>query len=110
MEMSLYRPGPVKAVEYIDKHWQGEYDPKAVAKSVNMGVTQLYYHFKQHTGMTPGNYQKKVIVEHIKEKLNDKNLTIKEAFAACGQNSQGRIAKIFKQITGFSPREFRARN
>jgi AraC-like DNA-binding protein len=106
---SLYlgRPDVVRAKEYIDKHWQEEYDPKRIAKSVNMSVTPLYNLFKQHMGMTPGYYYKKVKVEHIKEKLADKNLSIKEAFAACGEDSRGRIARVFKEITGKSPKEFR---
>jgi methylphosphotriester-DNA--protein-cysteine methyltransferase len=58
--------------------------------------------------MTPGEYHKKVLVEHIKEKLSDKNLSIKEAFAACGEDSQGWIAKkLFKDIAGITPKQFR---
>ena len=93
--------------EYIDTHWQEEYDPKTVAKSANMSVSQLYIIFKQHVGMTPGSYHKKVKVDHIKEKLADKNLLIKEAFAACGEDSQGWMLRVFKEITGVTPKQFR---
>ena len=99
-----------KAKEYIDEHWHGEFDPLAVAKIVNISVTQLYKLFKQQTGMTPGEFQKKCKVEHIKEKLADKNLSIKEAFAACGEDSQSRIARVFKKLTGLTPAEFRKLN
>jgi len=101
------RPDLAKAKEYIDSHWLEEFDPKALAKYVNISVTQLYKIFKEHNNMTPGHYHKKCKVEHIREKLADKNLSIKQAFAACGEDSQGRIARIFKQMTGMSPREFR---
>jgi AraC-like DNA-binding protein len=106
---SLYlgRPDVTRAKEYIDQHWQGEYDSRAVAKSVNMSVPQLYNLFKQHIGMTPGDYHKKCKVEHIKEKLLDKSLSIKEAFSACGEDSRGRIARVFKEITNMSPKQFR---
>ena len=76
------KPEVAKVKEYMDTHWQGEYDSHAAAKSVHMSVTQLYSLFKQHTGMTPGEYHNKVKVDHIKEKLEDKSLSIKEAFAA----------------------------
>jgi AraC-like DNA-binding protein len=105
----IYYGNPEAAIikVYLDEHWKDEYDPKAMAKSVNMSVTPLYSIFKQHTGMTPGDYHKKVKVEHIKEKLADRNLTIKEAFEACGEDSRGRIARVFKKLTGLSPKEFR---
>jgi len=103
----LGRPDVVKAKEYMDAHWQGEYDAEAVAKFVNMSVTQLYRVFKEHTGVTPGDYHKKIKVERIKEKLIDKNLTVKEAFAACGEDSRGWLSKVFKEITGLSPKQYR---
>jgi YesN/AraC family two-component response regulator len=46
-------------------------------------------------------------VERIKEKLADKSLSIKEAFAACGEDSQGWMAKVFKEITGINPSDWR---
>ena len=101
------RPDIARAKEYIDAHWQGEYNAELMAKSVGMSVTQLYRVFKEHTGMTPGDYQKKVKVEHIKEKLADKNLSIKEAFAACGEDSRGWILRVFKKLTGKTPQQYR---
>ena len=101
------RPDLARAKEYMDTNWQGEYVPEEVAKSVNMSVTQLYRVFKEHTGMTPGDYHKRVKVERLKEKLTDKNLSIKEAFAACGEDSRGWILQAFKKITGMTPTQFR---
>lgn len=101
------RPEVAKVKEYIDKHWQDEFDPQQLAHSVNMSVSQLYSVFKKHTGMAPGEYQKKCKVDHIMEKLADKNLNINEAFFACGEDSRGTYARIFKEITGVSPRQFR---
>ena len=101
------RPDMARAKEYIDSHWQGEYDRNIIAKSANMSVSQLYSLFKKHIGMAPGEYHKKVKVDHIKEKLADKNLSIKEAFAACGEDSQGWMLRVFKEITGLTPTQFR---
>ena len=109
---SMYqgRPDVMKAKEYIDKYWERDFNPVSLAKSVNMSVSQLYKLFKQHTGLTPGDYYKKCKVDHIKEKLIDKNLSIKDAFAACGENSRGTYARVFKEATGISPTQFRAQN
>jgi len=101
------RPDVARAKEYIDNHWLEEFDLKVMAKSANMSITPLYNLFKQHIGMTPGEYYKKVKVEHIKEKLTDKSLSIKEAFAACGEDSRGHLSKVFKEITGLTPTDYR---
>jgi len=58
--------------------------------------------------MPPGDYHKRVKVNHIKEKLADKNMMIAEAFAACGEDSRGTYARVFKEVTGTSPKEYRA--
>ena len=100
----------LKAKEYIDKYWYRDFNPKSLARSVNMSVSQLYRLFKQHTGLTPGEYYRKCKIDHIKEKLLDKSISISQAFAACGENSRGAFARVFKEITGMSPRQFRAQN
>ena len=105
--MYMGRQDMTKAKEYIDLNWQTKFDPKAIALSLNMSVNQLYLLFKKYTGITPGEYYKKIKMEHIKDKLLDKNLSIKQAFAECGENSQGRFVRVFKARTGLSPTEYR---
>ena len=107
---SIFRGKPevARTKEYIHHHWQGKFESEAMAKYMGMGVSNLYKHFKEETGMTPGEYHKKIKIEHIKEKLRDKNLTVKKAFEACGENSNGWVAKkLFKELAGMSPKEWR---
>jgi AraC-like DNA-binding protein len=106
-QMYQGKPDVAKAKEYIDQHWLDEFKPDAVAKAVNISPAHLRALFKQHTGKTLNDYYKKVKVDHIKEKLADKRLSITEAFDACGVDSRGQIAKTFKELTGMSPTEYR---
>ena len=101
------RPDLALAREYIETHWKEEFDIHALAKHVNISVTPLYTLFKKYTGMTPGEYYRKCKVDHIKEMLADKNLSVKAVFNACGADSRGAYAKIFKKLTGLSPTQFR---
>jgi len=109
---NIYRGKPelIKAKEYLNLNWQGKFNPRATAKSLKMSVTRLYSLFKEHEDMTPGEYHKLCKIEHIKEKLLDKNLSIKEAFGSCGENSKGLIARYFKKATGLSPARWRAQD
>jgi len=104
------KPDIARAKEYIESHWQGCYIPEELAKSLNISVAQLYKLFKEHSGMTPGDYHKKIKLEHIKEKLADNNMSIKEAFAACGEDSRGWMLRVFKDSTGMTPTEYRRKN
>ena len=96
-----------KAKEYMDSHWLDEFDPDAVAKYVNLSPAHLRALFKQHAGVTMRDYYKKVKVEHFKEKLADRNLSIAEVFNACGENSRGAFVRTFKDLTGMTATEFR---
>ena len=101
------RPEVIRAKEYIATHWQDKYNPKTIAKSVSMSIAPFYSLFKRYTGMTPGEYHRNIKIEHITEKLMESNLSIKEVFASCSEDSRGRVARVFKEITGFSPKEYR---
>jgi AraC family transcriptional regulator len=105
--MYLGRPDVVRARDYIDQNCQGEYNAEAVAQAAHMSVPQLYNLFKHHIGITPGDYHKIRKIEKIKEKLADRNLSIKEAFAACGEDSRGWVLRVFKDITGMTPKQYR---
>jgi AraC-like DNA-binding protein len=106
---SMYkgRADIVDAKKYIDEHWMDEFNQDAVAKAVNISPSHLRSLFKQHAGETMQDYYKKVKIDHIKEKLTDKNITVAQAFSYCGADSQGQMAKIFKELTGMTPKQYR---
>lgn len=106
---SLYqgRPDIARAKEYMDRHWLDEFDLTKVAEAVNLSTYHFARLFKKHTGETPYSHYKKIKVGKLKEKLRDKNLSISEIFAACGVDYNGAFGKIFKEIVGMSPSEYR---
>ena len=106
---NIYRGKPevARAKAYISQNWKEKFDPNKTANYLNMSVTQLYRLFKKHIGMTPGEFHRQCKLDHIKEKLSDKTLSIKEAFMDCGENSHGWIKKVFKDATGLTPAQWR---
>jgi len=100
-------PQVAKAKEYIDSHWREKFNYGAVSSAANLSRSSLYPLFRQHVGMTLKDYYDKVKLDHIKEKLQDKSLSIDEAFSACGADNRGWFAKIFKGKTGMTPTEYR---
>jgi AraC-like DNA-binding protein len=98
-----------KAKEHIESHWRETFDADTVAKAVHMSGRHLQRIFTQQTGMSLKEFYDRCKVNHIKDALADKSKTIKEAFAACGEDSRGWATQVFKKITGLAPTEYRAK-
>ncbi|HHV64621.1 MAG TPA: helix-turn-helix domain-containing protein [Peptococcaceae bacterium] len=96
-----------KGKEYLNKHWQGKYNVRKVAEAANLSVYHFIRLFKKHLGITPHDYYLNVKIRKIQEQLQDPNLTVAEAFAACGVDYHSHFAKVFKKKTGLSPSQYR---
>ncbi|MEL7656533.1 MAG: AraC family transcriptional regulator [Bacillota bacterium] len=95
------------AKSYIESHWLEEFHVKDVAEAVFLSSSYFSRMFKLHTGMTPHEYYIEIKLERIKEKLLDRNLSVEEAFSACGINYHSHYVRLFRKKTGFTPMEYR---
>lgn len=93
--------------EYLEAHWQDKYDARKVAKAANLSPDHFSRLFKKHMGITPYRYYINVKIDKILELLKDENVSVTEAFSACGWDYHGHFAKVFKERIGFSPSEYR---
>lgn len=96
-----------KAKEYIDNHWQEEFDINKIAKNIHLSTSQLTRLFKNDTGMTPYSYYQSIKINKLREALCNKNLSISQAFSACGLEYHGNYAKLFKKCVGMTPTEYK---
>ncbi len=96
-----------KGKEYIENHWKEEFSIEALAEIVHMSRYHYARLFKQHTGLTPYSYYQDVKISKLKEKLCDTNLSVAQAFAACGTDYNRGFSKLFKEKTGMTPTQFR---
>jgi AraC-like DNA-binding protein len=96
-----------KALEYLDRNWKVDFYAEETALAANVSSRHLYSLFKQHLGMTPHQYYKNIKVDHLKEMIANTHLSIKEAFAACGVDSRGTYARVFKELTTMTPTQYR---
>ena len=100
----------IKGKEYLENHWQEEFDIDAAAKAAGFSKTHFTKLFKKYTGFTPHNYYVSLKINMVKEKLMDCNLSIAKAFAVSGIDYNGHYAKIFKEQVGKTPSEYRRNN
>jgi len=96
-----------EAREYMENHWQEQFDINDLAKRFNLSTSHFTRLFKKHVGYTPYRYYVNIKISKIKEKLMDPNITVSEAFSACGLDYHGHYARIFKENTGFTPTDYR---
>lgn len=96
-----------KVREYIETHWLEEFDLDGIAAFVHMSRYHLARMFKKHVGVTPYSYYQDVKIGRIKQALRDANRSVSDAFAACGVEYSGNMARLFRQKTGMTPSQYR---
>lgn len=96
-----------RAKQFIESRWLDEFDIQAVADAVHLSPAHFSRLFKKNTGMTPREYYIWYKLYRLREQLADANLSIAQAFEACGLHYHSYYAKLFKRQTGYSPSEYR---
>ena len=98
-----------RARGYIHDHSADELSLGAVAKVVNMSANYFSEKFKQATGLRFVEYVSRSRVEKARNLLQNPRFRIAEVAFEVGFQSLSQFNRAFKQITGESPREYRAK-
>jgi AraC family transcriptional regulator len=97
-----------QAKQYLEEHWREDFDIQALAKAVHLSPAYFSRLFKDNTGMTPHEYYLNCKLSRLRDLLANSNLTITEAFEACGLHYHSHYAKLFKKQTGYNPSQYRS--
>ena len=101
------KPEVAKTREYLENNWREEFDIDKVAEAVHVSPSHLIRLFKKHTGMTPFRYYQELKINGLKEALQNRNLSVANAFASCGFAYPGNFARFFKEQVGMTPSQYR---
>ena len=97
-----------KAQEYIEINYRDKFDLEKIARSIGMSASHFRRIFKEVVNETPLEFYQRIKNERLKEKLLDGDLSIEQAFDACGLDSHSKTYRVlFKEKTGLSPSEYR---
>ena len=99
-----------KAQQYIETHWQDEFDLEKIAESINISKRHFQRLFKDAVNRTPIEYYQDIKIRKLQEKLLDDTLSIEQAFTDCRVEVHGAYHKLFKEKTGQTPSEYRKAN
>ncbi|HBC87661.1 MAG TPA: hypothetical protein DCZ94_11950 [Lentisphaeria bacterium] len=98
-----------KAVSYINEHFADDIDIAELSKKLNCSEGHFYRLFKKRIGMTPVSYISKVRIQNAAQWLMRSDLKLSQISNLVGYHDQFYFSRIFKKITGTSPKAYRDR-
>lgn len=96
-----------KALLYIESHYMVKITLQDILKECSTNHTTLTVNFKKETGVTVMNYLKRYRVDMAKKKLQFTEIPLKEIARSCGFTTPEHFSRIFSEIVGVPPAQFR---
>lgn len=96
-----------QAKNYIENHYGEEIHLNTLAELVYVHPTYLSILFKKKTGRNFKEYLTGVRIEKAKEMLKDLSLRITDISTNVGYESSKHFSKVFKEVTGMTPKDWR---
>ncbi len=96
-----------RTLEYIRTHYKEGITLEKTAEVMNITPEYLSMLFKREMGMNFSVFLKEFRISHAKRLLKGTDLKIYEVAQECGYSNSNYFTKVFKEITGISPAEYR---
>ena len=98
-----------QAMNYVRSHLTTQLDGELVASKLGVSRKTLCTRFKNETGETFAAYVRRLRVERARRLLDTTDYEIAQIAYQTGFSSQSHLQTVFKQMTGYTPREWRMR-
>lgn len=98
-----------KVTSYIDANYDKRLSLDEIAGVVYVGKSYLSSLFKKETGQSITSYINQIRIENSKILLMDTNLSVIEITHRCGFDNQSYFTRIFREVTGVTPKKYRAK-
>ena len=95
------------SVQYIEEHSAEDISVKTLAEICNMSVSRFYPAFKKEMGVTMVDYLNHCRINNAIILLLNNDLSIEQISEIAGFESSAYFRRVFKKITGKTPREYR---
>jgi len=99
-----------KSVTYIHDNYQYDIPMKTLADLEHYSTNYFTDWFKKHLGMSPVSYIKRVRMEEAKTLLLTTGYNLTQIAMQTGYSQSSTMCKIFKELEGCTPKEFRRQN
>ena len=105
-KMSQLKP----VIEYMQTHYDQPVTLADIAKVAHLSVSRLAHLFRDQMGITLIDYLTYIRINHAKHMLLTTENNCTRICYDVGYNNQSYFTRVFKQLTGMTPRNFRAQN
>ncbi len=95
------------AIKYINKNFHKDISLDDIARNIGVSSSYLSRTFKDDCGKGLNEYLNMVRVEKAKLFLKDEDIKLKDIIYKVGFNNYNYFFKVFKNITGMTPVEYR---
>ena len=95
------------AAEYISQNFSEDITLATVADHLHVNTSYLSTLFRQVTGMTFKEHLNRVRIEEAARLLSNTDYSVMEIAIACGYKDQSYFTKVFKKLTGLTPKQYR---
>jgi transcriptional regulator GlxA family with amidase domain len=97
----------LRAQTYIEKNYHAQISVDQIAGQANMSKRNFIRRFKSATQNTPLEYLQRVKIEYAKKALEKNTENVSSLMYEAGYNDLKTFRKVFKQVTGLTPQEYR---
>lgn len=95
------------AISYIQNHYSLPVSIEEISDYVGVNRSYLSSLFKEYTGLSPIKYLQNFRITRAQHMLRITDLSIESIALSCGYQSAESFHKIFRKLTGMSPKTFR---
>ena len=98
------------AMEYMQYHYDQPLALEDISKQAHLSVSRLAHLFKEQVGITVIEYLTSIRINQAKQRLLVTENNCTQICFEVGYNNQSYFTRIFKQVVGMTPRQFRLEN
>ncbi len=96
-----------KVITYVNSDLQADLSLRTLSGYLNVNASYLSTLFKKETGMPLTEYVNRCRIEHAQKMLLGTDMPIKEIAHQCGMSDVHYFNRLFKRITGTTPKKYR---
>ena len=95
------------AVDYMRDQYQQPLRIDDLAQRANLSIAQFERRMKKIFHLSAGQYLIKARIDHATRMLGASDCSIADVAQTAGFPDQSALSRQFRQVTGFTPREYR---
>lgn len=100
-------PPVIKAISYMESHCCEDFSTAELAKECFVSESRLYHLFREQLNTTPVSYKNELRILRSIEYIKSGYKAIEEISRELGFHSAAYFRRVFKEITGMTPTEYR---